>query len=633
MSAPGNDRAGIAQLAPGSRALRWLTAAAIAALTLSVYWGVRNHQFVDFDDQEYVVANPQLDGQLEPADLWRAFALPYNSNWAPLSSLSLAASDALHGPDPGAYAFTNVVLHVLASLLLLFAFGRATDRWAESAFVSAVFAVHPLHVESVAWISERKEMLAGVFWMAALAAYPDAVRGRARSKRALVLGFGLLAMLSKATAVALPITLLLFDLWPLERLRSANDLRRALTEKWLLITAAFGVSVVTFAVQTDAGANSSALTPLPLRILNAGRAYATYLAESFWPTHLAYFYPFPSDAVLLSPTSWAALIGVAALTTFAFVRARRHPMFAMGWLWFLLTLVPMIGIVRVGGQGHADRYSYVAQTGLAVLLAFGLTDALTARAHRPASKRAVRRACALAGAAIVVALAWTARQQVSVWRDSITLFSHAVAETANNAHAHRFLAVSLWSAGDREGGAKHMNEALRISPDWGEARLVWVTALLQLGHLDEADRELPRAARDGADPALVLAATGVLAERRGDAAAAATAYEQSLLHDPDAWEVLNNLAWIRAANPDPALRDPARAVELAQRAVRAKPDHAFVQGTLAAAYASAGRTADALSAQARALEILGVQGDPTSAAAFAARLEAYRAGRPPWQSE
>lgn len=613
--------------------MRALLAVAIAGLTLWVYQGVRQHDFVDFDDQEYVVANPQLDGRLEWVDVVRAFREPYNSNWSPLTSLSLAASDALHGPDPGAYAFTNVLLHALASLLMLFAFGRATGRWSESAFVAAVFAIHPLHVESVAWISERKEVLAGVFWMAALAAYPKAVRSRSLSARAMVVLFGLMALLSKATAVALPITLLLFDLWPLDRLRSRRDLRRALAEKWVLIAGAAAVSLITFAVQTEAGANSTTLTPLPLRILNAGRAYTTYVAESLWPTRLAYFHPYPSDAVLQSPSSWAALIGVVGVTALALVGLRRNPMWAMGWLWFVLTLVPMIGLVRVGGHAHADRYVYIAQTGLVVMLAFGLPEAIAALAHQPTTRRAIRQSCAIAGIACVLALAWNARRQVAVWRDSISLFSHAVAVTPDNAHAHRFLGVSLWTAGDREGGAQHLREALRIQPGWGEARLVWATALLQLGRLDEAARELERAARDGAEPALVLAATGVLAERRGDTAAAVSAYEQSLRSDPDDWEVLNNLAWIRAAHPDSALRDPVQAVELARRAVELEPDHAFVRGTLAAAYASAGRWADAITAQERALALLEADGDPTaSASTFSERLAAYRAGRPPWQT-
>ncbi len=616
-----------------SRALRAVFAGAIALLSLWVYAGVRDHEFVDFDDREYVAANPWLDGQLERADLVRAFAAPYNSNWSPVTSISLAVSDALHGPDPGAYAFTNALLHTLASLLLLAAFGQLTGRWLESAFVAAVFAVHPLHVESVAWISERKEVLAGVFWMAALAAYPRAARTGSLGAHFLVFVLGLLALLSKATAVALPITLLLLDFWPLARLRSGPDLRRALFEKAPLVAAAAAVSIVTYLVQTSAGANASAQTSLASRILNAARAYAIYVGESLWPTGLAYFHPYPSEATLWSVPTFAALAAIVGITALAFAAGRRHPAFTMGWIWFLLTLVPMIGLVRVGGQAHADRYVYVAQTGLAVILAFALPKAVIARTHSAGLRRRLRTSAICTGGAGILILAVLARQQVSVWRDSIALFTHAVEVSHDNAHAHRFLGVSLWSEGDREGGARHLQEALRIRPDWGEARLVWGTALLQLGRFEEAAPEIERARREGAEPALAWAAAGVLAERRGDPTAAASAYEQSLGHDPDDWEVLNNLAWIRAVSPNAALRAPARAIELARRAAAQKPEHAYVLGTLAAAYASAGRTAEAVAAQERAIEILRGAGDGAQARAFTARLTAYRAGRPPWQSD
>ena len=607
-------------------------AAAIVLLTFWVYAGVRDHAFVDFDDQEYVVANSQLDGQLERADVVRAFTAPYNSNWAPLTSLSLAASDALHGANPGLYAFTNAALHALASLLLLVAFGQLTGRWLESAFVAAVFAVHPLHVESVAWISERKQVLAGVFWMAALAAYPRAARSGSRAAHALVFLLGLLALLSKATAVALPITLLLLDFWPLDRLRGAQNVRRALFEKLPLFAAAAAVSAITFVVQTNAGANSSAHTPVASRLLNATRSYAIYILDSLWPTQLAYFYPFPSEPMIWSAPSIAALAVIVGLTLLALFSWRKHPAVTMGWLWFLLTLVPMIGIVRVGGQGHADRYVYTAQTGLVLILVFGLPAAIAARVDSPNLRRRMRTTAVCAGIAVTLSLAVLARQQVSVWRDSITLFSHALEVTRDNAHAQRFLGVSLWSRGDREGAARHLEEALRIRPDWGEARLVWATALLQLGRFEQAAPEIERAARDGAEPALAWAAKGVLAQGRGDARTAASAYEESLRYDADDWEVLNNLAWIRAASRDSDLRDPDRAVALALRASKQRPENAFVQGTLAAAYAGAGRTADAVSAQEHAVALLHKAGDPARAREFSARLTAYRAGQPPWQS-
>ncbi len=617
---------------PPRRGPRAALALALAALTLLVYAGVREHTFVDFDDVEYVVANPGLDGRLGPEDVTRAFAEPYNSNWSPLTSLSLALSDALHGPAPGAYAATNAALHAAATLLLFLAFGTATGRWPASALLAAVFAVHPLHVESVAWISQRKEVLAGVFWAGALAAHVRAVRRGTLGGHALVGLLGLLALLSKPTAVALPLTLLLVDFWPLGRLDTPAGRRRALLEKLPLAVVAAAVAGITWLVQTAAGANASAQTPLAARILNAARAYAIYVGETFWPVDLAYFHPFPAEAELHSARTAAAVVFVVGTSLLALAARRRHPAFTMGWLWFVLTLVPMIGLVRVGGHAHADRYVYFAQTGLVVIVLFALPDALAGALGPASRRRAAARGAGALGVAAVLLLAVLAREQVAVWRDSISLFSHATRVTRDNAHAHRFLGVSLWSAGDREGGARHLQEALRIRPDWGEARLVWATALLQLGRFEAARPELERAAREGAAPALVWAARGVLADGLGDPASAARAYERALEHDPDDWEVLNNLAWIRAASPQEALRDPARAVDLARRAAARQPGHAFVLGTLAAALASAGDREGAIETQARACALLRAAGETARARAFEARLAAYRAGRLPWQT-
>ncbi len=613
-------------------------------VTLWVYPGVRSHAFMDFDDSDYVFENPNLAGRFDLDDLVRAFREPENSNWSSLTSLSLVVSDAIHGPDPGAYALTNVGLHAIASLLLFLAFGRLTGRWGASAGLSAVFAVHPIHVESVAWISQRKDVLAGVFWMATLAAYPRAARAGRCPSYSLVFLLGTLAPLSKPTAVTLPLTLLLLDYWPLGRLRTRADVRRALLEKTPLLLAAAAVAIVTHAAQTAAGANATAQTPLPARLLNAGRAYAIYVVESLWPVDLAYFHPFPAEFVLWSPPTYAALAAVIVATALSLSVAKRHPAFTMGWLWFLLTLVPMIGLVRVGGQAHADRYVYIAQTGLVVIVVFALPDALAARIRRRTTGADGPGSAALplaapwpwvarsAGLLVLLAFALLARAQVGVWRDSITLFSHATRATRDNAHAHRYLGVSLWQAGDREGGARHLVEALRIRPDWGETRLVWATALLQSGQLDAAPPEIERAARDGAAPALVWAARGVRADAGGEPDRSAEAYERALALDPDDWEVANNLAWIRTASADPKLRDPDRAVALACRAEQRMPEHAIVLGTLAAALTSAAQWDEATDAQTRAIARLRALGEDGSLGAFAARLAAYRAQRPPWQS-
>ncbi|MFK7895833.1 MAG: tetratricopeptide repeat protein [Myxococcota bacterium] len=616
-----------------------LFALALCALTLFVYHDVGAHQFVDFDDYEYIVDNPYLDGHLSLEDIRRAFSEPYKSNWAPLMSISLAVSDALYGPVPGAYAWENVLLHLLASVLLFLAFVRMTGRVEISAFVAAVFAVHPLHVESVAWISERKEVLAGVFWMATLFVYPSWVRTRKASAAALILLWSTLALFAKATAVAIPVTLLLLDLWPLHRIKTPRDFFRCALEKAPIAAAAAAVSAVTLLSQTESGANTSAYTPLLLRGLNAARAYRVYLVDTFWPSGLAYYYPYPSDALLTSPATWITLALLVAMTLMALVLIRRAPLVTMGWLWFIVTLIPMIGLVRVGGQAHADRYTYIAQTGLVCILAFGVSDLIKRRSAAEPLPSAPPKPLLFAGRAIaaiaILALAFLAQRQVGTWRDSETLFSHAVAVTERNAHAHRFLGVAQWTRGDQKSGEAHLREALSIRPQWGDARLVLATALLQTGRLQEAAVELDLATQQGAPPELAWAARGILAEQSGREREAAQAFSRALELGSEDWQVLNNLAWIRAASENVDLRDPAAAVVLAERAIVAQPENPFVLGTLAAAYAGAGQPKAAIQAQRRALERLEQEEAPNVRAllpSFRARLNRYLRGLPAWST-
>ena len=616
-----------------NRRTLWACGVGLCALTLFVYGGVGLHQFVDFDDYSYVVENPNLDGQLSGEDLRRAFTEPHNSNWAPLTSISLAVSDALYGPVPGAYAWENVLLHILASVLLMLALTRLTHRLGPSAFVAAIFAVHPLHVESVAWISERKEVLAGVFWMATLFVYPNWVRTKKIRAALLVVLWSTLALLSKATAVAIPVTLLLLDLWPLDRIKTPRDFVACATEKLPIAALAAGVSAITLIAQTESGANTSAYTPLLLRVLNAARAYRIYLVDTFWPTGLAYYYPYPSDAVLTSPASWITLAAGVAVTAFAFALIRRAPLVTMGWLWFLVTLVPMIGLVRVGGQSHADRYTYIAQTGLVLILVFGLVDLL---AKRGGAKPLPVVLLAGGSLAILLPLAFLAQGQVGTWRDSETLFSHAVSVTEENAHAHRYLGVAQWTRGDQKSGELHLRKALAIQPQWGAARLVLATALLQTGRLTEAESELALAHQQGAPPKLAFAAQGILAQQRGREPEAAAAFARALELGSEDWQVLNNLAWIRAASEEASLRDPAAAVTLAERAATAQPANPFILGTLAAAYASASQSEAATRAQTEAITRLELEQSPNVRAllpGFRARLDRYRRGLPAWSAE
>jgi Tfp pilus assembly protein PilF len=601
--------------------------AALCVLTFCVYSGVAEHDFVEFDDRLYVLANPNLDGRIGLDDVRRAFVEPYAANWAPLMSLSLATSDAMHGPNAGAYAVTNVLLHVVAGALLFLTLVRLTGRRGASAWVAAVFLVHPLHVESVAWISQRKDVLAAVFWMGALFVYSGSSKGEGAGRRIWIFVLSMCAMFAKATAVAVPLTLLLLDLWPLRRFESWRDIGRLVLEKWELLALSIGVSLATVFAQTEAMPTDS---PVPLRFLNAGLAYTTYIIDSFWPADLAAYYPFPSDAELLGPRAFGALALLLAISIASLVCWRRTPLVTMGWFWFLGTLVPMIGIVRVGGQSHADRYMYVAQIGLTLIVAFGI-DGLIGASNR-SSRKARRVAVVVAGVASVVALAVAAHQQVGAWRSTLDLWASAVRSDPTNYFAHGAVGKAYWIAGDRVSSEKHLKQALRLEPRAASARVVLATIYLQTGRSRLAEAELDRAWVDGGDPATIWAARGALAGNRGDERAASEAYVKALAAEPKTrdWEMLNNLAWIRAASRDPSLRDPSRALELAGRALDIRPDDPFVRGTLAAALASSGRVEEAVSAQRRAIDALRERGLVELLPDFEERLALYGHGQPPW---
>lgn len=607
--------------------------------------GALQHEFVDFDDHQYVTEHPILDGHLGLDDLQFAWTETTASNWAPVTSLSIALSDAIHGPDPGAYAATNVLLHALAGVLLFLALLRLTDRVGPAAWVAGVFALHPLHVESVVWISQRKEVLAGLFWIAALLAYAYAQTDSRRPGDALPAGplarprrgpwiwavlAAALAMGAKATAVVLPISLLLIDFWPLGRLDSAAAVLRAVKEKWPMILLAGGVSGATLIAQTETGANVSEIIPFWVRGLNALHSVFVYLAQSLWPSGLAAYYPYPDHAELTSAGALLKVGLILALTAAAFGVRRSLPFAAMGWFWFGVTLVPVAGLVQVGGQAHADRYTYMAQTGLAIAAAFGIQHVLATAGKASFLGRTEARATAAGLAALsLLVMATATHRQVAVWQNSETLFGHAVRVTENNHFAHRFLGVALWNRGDVRGGEDHLREALRLRPEWGSARLVLATALLQAGRPEEARPLLDRALASNAEPAQVWAARGVLATMLGDDFAAAIAYERSATLDPGDWEVQNNLAWLRAASAHPELRDPEAALAHSAAAFAQNPSDPWVLGTRAGALAAAGRNQEAEVYQTRAIAALERAGQREHLSDFRERLEHYRRGGQP----
>jgi protein O-mannosyl-transferase len=634
----------------------------LVALIFAVFHSVRDHEFVDYDDHPYILENPNLESGFGLESITRAFTTPYVANWIPLTWVSLAIDHSLYGTEPAGYHLTNVVLHALSTLLLFAALLRMTGQPWPCAFVAAVFAVHPLHVESVAWATERKDTLCGLFWMLTLFAYARYVeRPESRARYAAVVAGVAAALLSKPLAVTLPFALLLLDLWPLGRLHAAAEgwrpdrarLRRALLEKVPLIGLALLASAITFAVQEGTGVVRTTQFPLSLRLSNAVLSYALYLREAAWPANLAAFYPYPAQGIpaWLTGLSALLLVGVTALSA-RLVGSR--PYLLVGWLWYLGTLLPMIGIVQVGLQAHADRYTYIPLIGIAIMLAWSALD-LWRRA------RAARVPLALAGVLAILASAWIAQRQVATWHDTIQLFEHAAAVTDGNYLAHHRLAVAYHQRGEDAAADQHYRETLRINPFWAAPHFEYASilrergeladaarvfarglqlepdhalghklqglTLLDLGRYAEAETELTRALALGEASADVHAALGMASAALGHNQEALEHNRTALELDPDQVSAANNLAWTLATHPDASLRDPPEAVRIAEHAVdlteHQVPD---LLDTLAAALAARGDFDAAVRAEVEAVRTAHRQGEPAKATGYSDRLALYRAG-------
>src|SRR5438093_12096559 len=406
----------------------------LALLTAATFWGVRQNDFISYDDPEFVTSNPIVREGLTWRGVVWAFTTPVLANWHPLTSLTHLADVSLYGLNPSGHHTTNLLLHGVNTLLLFLLLRRLTGEDWRSAWVAALFAVHPAHVESVAWIAERKDVLSTLFWLATTWAYVSWVRDRRPGRYAAVLALFAAGLMSKPMLVSLPLVLLLLDDWPLARLRggglaglwrSPDGRPGALLEKVPLFAMTAGFSVVTFLVQRAAGAVRLSVFPLWARVENALVAYVRYLVMLVWPARLGVFYPHPGTAIPAGEAA-AALVLLLAISAAAVLLRRRAPFFFTGWFWFVVTLLPVIGIIQVGFQAFADRYTYIPYIGLFVAAAWGVPALV------PRSKPA-RTALAAAAVASVAAMALAARVQVRFWRNSETLYLRTLEVTKNNA--------------------------------------------------------------------------------------------------------------------------------------------------------------------------------------------------------
>ena len=566
--APQPDPARQPNPAPRRRSDFWICLALLVAI-LAVYAPVRHFDFVNFDDPEYVRDNPHVRAGLTPEGLAWAFTSTESANWFPVTRLSHMLDAQLFGMRAGPQHLVSVLFHALAALCLFGFLRRATRaRW-PSAFVALLFAVHPSHVESVAWVAERKDVLCALFWFLALWAYVRYAERPGAGRYLLVLLPFCLGLMSKPMIVTLPLVLLLLDVWPLGR-------RPAPREKIPFFALAAAGAVATYLVQRGSGAvEALAAFPFGLRVENALVSSVAYAARMFWPTPLAVFYPYPSQIPWWQAGLAAAALAGVSILVLRTVRSR--PYLAVGWLWYLVTLAPVIGLVQVGAQARADRYMYVPMVGLSIMLAWGAADWLRgAPRFRPAVAALAVAAC-LASAAL-------AAEQVQHWKDSQALFEHALAVTDGNYLAHHNLGVALAEMPGRLPEAiAHYRAALAIQPDSARAHTDLGNALAKLpGRAGEAVAEYRAALRIAPDSAIPHNNLGnALAALPGRLPEATAEYRAALGIDPGYAAAHNNLGFALAQVPG---RLPESIREY-REALRIQPDYAEAHANLAAALA------------------------------------------------
>lgn len=435
----------------------WALGLVLAAAALAAHGPALENDFVEFDDSDYVRHVPQVMGGLRTQNLLWALTSTEQANWFPVTRLSWILDAELYGRDPAGFHATSVALHVLNVVLLFVALRRLTgERW-PSAFVAAVFAVHPLHVESVAWVSTRKDVLSGLFFALSLLIYERKVRGgRPRAWGAALAITHALGLMSKPVLVTLPFLLLLLDVWPLGRWRRGQVLG-LFREKAVLFALTLAMCVVVLMVQQTAMPSIERL-PLALRVENAVLAYVEYIGRVLWPVDLMALYPFSRGSVEQLVGSGLVLL---LFTGLAVRSLRSRPWVFVGWFWYTGTLVPSIGLIQVGSQASADRYLYLPLAGLSILVAWTMRELLSGLA--PARRRiaAAALACSVAlGAGLLID---ATREQVATWKDGRTLWLHAVA-IAPESYGVRFrTALALHDAGDYAAAIPHYEYALKLS--------------------------------------------------------------------------------------------------------------------------------------------------------------------------
>lgn len=541
----------------------------LAAITLAVFWPIGSYQFVNYDDYTYVTQNSQVQDGLTWEGVKWAFSTFHGSNWHPFTWLSHMSDVEFFGMEPMGHHLVSLLIHLVNVLLLYVIFWKTTGaRWRSTA-VAALFAVHPLHVESVAWIAERKDVLSATFWLLAMIIYSWYARRPGIGRYLLLTALFVLGLMTKPMLITLPFILLLMDFWPLRRWNlqaGKNDFPglmrlhrfppQLLYEKIPLFLLSAASSVVTVTAQRSGGAiKSMEIFPVGMRIQNAVISYVLYIYKMIWPQKMAVFYPYPTGGTPWWMTSGAGLILV--LVTAAAIRdANKRPYLFTGWFWYLLTLLPVIGLVQVGMQAMADRYTYIPLIGLFTVISWGAY-------HQAKRWKHGTRVVTIAILVVLIVLSLAAAKQVRYWRNSTDLFRHALEVTEENFTAHNNLGIVLARQGEYEEAIYHYKEAIRIKPDDFQAHNNLGGALDKQGDHISAIRHYLESLRINPDDPVTHYNLGLSLLDTGNYADAASHLDEALRKRPGFAEAFfaRGLAAVRQHNDTEGIFFYRRALE------------------------------------------------------------------------
>ncbi len=606
----------------------WLTIGiciALASLTWLVFGQTLWHDFINYDDPHYVYENTTITSGVSINGIAWAFTRVHAMNWHPLTTISHMLDCQLYGLKAGWHHFTNVLLHTLAAILLFLALQQMTEATWRSAFVAAIFAIHPLRVESVAWIAERKDVLSGVCFMLTLLAYVYYTRVPSLRRYLGVALVFVLGLMSKPMLVTLPFVLLVLDYWPLRRIgRQTSDARRQLfvpvLEKIPLVALSAVSSVITFLAQKSAVGWAQDL-PMATRINNAVVSYVAYIWQMLWPVRLAVFYPHPENRLPLWQIISSFLL-LICITAAAIALRKQRPYLITGWLWYLGMLVPVIGLVQVGWQGRADRYTYLPQIGLYIAATWGTADLTALYRHQ-------RTILSTAAIFIIGSLSLCAWVQTTYWRNSETLFRHALAVTTNNDVAENNLGIVFLGQGKVDEAISMLQAAVELRPDNSPAHENLAKALLQKGQVSEAIVHYRKLLELQPDNIEVHNIVGTVLTQQGRVREGIEEWQKVLAIQPANGNAISNLAWVFATSPDESIRDGAKAVQLAEQALHISARRIpILFRTLAAAYAESGRFSEAIQTAQQGVELATAQGNSGLAAELQGNITLYQQEQP-----